>query len=471
MSNITEHPIIHHGLISIIIPVYNTASYLRQCLDSVCGQTHRDLEIICVNDGSTDNSLEILQEYAAVDRRVKVINGPQWSAGAARNAGLDVASGEYVICLDSDDFFEPNMMEVLYTKASSEKLDLVVCRSDLYIQASGKFRSAPWLVNLPLFERMEGKAFCPRQDMPNDIFQLFSGNPWNKMWNLAFVTKHNLRYQNIRNANDTFFAYAGLFLADRISYVPDILVHWREHGNSLSKGFARYPVCFVDALCALYERVMMHSEHEAVLQSLLMLVVEISQWRYLNTASESQAIVRQAIRDRLNPCTGLSRYFCSKPDEFYSNLSDTNLQKVELCVTLTGGGTSFVLPLDIGNRRARKLVSKLLSRLPRFSNLLIVETTIWSGAAEWEKDIKMQSMGRIFFSHPCDAKTYECEKQQLGSFLCEYVLEPGILRTRSWLAHEWLEKRLQVCAKTTLSPFSVRVFKHFRYPWRTGHRG
>ena len=91
--------------VSVIIPVYNVEEYLRECLDSIVKQTLREIEIICVDDGSTDNSLEILKEYAKKDNRITVITQKNLHAGVARNAGLAVAKGEYLSFLDSDDFF------------------------------------------------------------------------------------------------------------------------------------------------------------------------------------------------------------------------------------------------------------------------------------------------------------------------------------------------------------------------------
>ncbi|MDR2743753.1 MAG: glycosyltransferase, partial [Desulfovibrio sp.] len=103
--------------VSVIIPVYNTELYLRRCLDSVCGQTLRDIEIICVNDGSPDNCGEILREYAAKDARMRVIDFPEnRGASAARNAGMDAAQGEYIGFVDSDDYMDLNFYEELYAK-------------------------------------------------------------------------------------------------------------------------------------------------------------------------------------------------------------------------------------------------------------------------------------------------------------------------------------------------------------------
>ena len=112
---------------SVIIPVYNSEKYLQPSLESVINQTCRDIEIICVNDGSTDKSLEILNEYAQKDKRLKIYSQEKQGAGAARNLGLSKASGETVIFLDSDDVFDKKLVEILYNKHKQEDSDIVFC--------------------------------------------------------------------------------------------------------------------------------------------------------------------------------------------------------------------------------------------------------------------------------------------------------------------------------------------------------
>ena len=123
--------------VSVILPVYNASDYLHQCMDSIVGQTLKDIEIICVDDGSTDNSLDILKEYEQKDKRVKVIQQKNAGAGAARNNGLSIATGEYLSFLDSDDFFEPDMLEKAYEKAKGSNAQIVVFRSDQYRRFEG----------------------------------------------------------------------------------------------------------------------------------------------------------------------------------------------------------------------------------------------------------------------------------------------------------------------------------------------
>ena len=111
--------------ISVIVPVYNVQMYLRQCLDSVLNQTFTDFEIICVNDGSTDDSGKILLEYADKDNRIKIITQENKGLSEARNSGLKSAQGEYIYFLDSDDFSHPQLLEICYTLAEKEQADLV----------------------------------------------------------------------------------------------------------------------------------------------------------------------------------------------------------------------------------------------------------------------------------------------------------------------------------------------------------
>ena len=116
--------------VSIIVPVYNKERFLRQCLDSLLDQTYRAIEIICVNDGSTDGSLEILQDYAERDNRIVVIDQENKGAGNARNAGIRIARGRYLQFLDADDFFEPVMIEKMLKKADAKDADIVIFDGD-----------------------------------------------------------------------------------------------------------------------------------------------------------------------------------------------------------------------------------------------------------------------------------------------------------------------------------------------------
>ena len=113
-------------MVSVIIPVYNVEKYLSRCLDSIINQTYRDLQIICINDGSTDNSIQILKKYAAIDNRIVIVNQENKGLSEARNAGLDIANGEYVSFIDSDDWIDLDYYEVLVDLIEKNDADIVM---------------------------------------------------------------------------------------------------------------------------------------------------------------------------------------------------------------------------------------------------------------------------------------------------------------------------------------------------------
>ena len=114
-------------LVSVIVPVYNVERYLNRCLNSIISQTFKDIEIICVNDGSTDTSLKILKEYQKIDNRIIVINKENEGVSKSRNKGIEVAKGEYIVFVDSDDWINLDMVEYMYNKAKNTDTDIVMC--------------------------------------------------------------------------------------------------------------------------------------------------------------------------------------------------------------------------------------------------------------------------------------------------------------------------------------------------------
>ena len=125
--------------VSVIVPVYNVEKYLKDCLDSVVNQTLEDIEIICVNDGSTDNSLAILEEYAEKDSRIKIITQENKGLGGARNTGLYHANGEYISFIDSDDWIELNTFEELYNMSKNLDLDMLMFQMKVFNIETGEF--------------------------------------------------------------------------------------------------------------------------------------------------------------------------------------------------------------------------------------------------------------------------------------------------------------------------------------------
>ena len=133
--------------VSVIIPVYNTAEFLRQCLDSIVNQTLQDIEIICVDDGSTDASLDILHEYASNDSRITILTQQNKGAGVARNTGMQIAHGEYLAFFDSDDFFDLRLFEKVTRKADATNADIVLFGAKHYNNQTHEFSPMDYLLN------------------------------------------------------------------------------------------------------------------------------------------------------------------------------------------------------------------------------------------------------------------------------------------------------------------------------------
>ena len=214
--------------VSIIIPVYNVEPYLRECLDSVRAQTFTDWECICVDDGSTDASPAILDEYAARDPRFRTIKREHTNAGASRNVGLDIAQGEFLSFLDSDDIFAPQMLEILLSAIEQ-------CNADVSTCEIVRFRDGDRVPQLgQRNHRGAFREYCrPAESL--DIFSIWVGRAWDKLFRRDFIVRNGICFQEIRSTNDARFTYSALALANAVISVPFILVAYRVSSGSLER--------------------------------------------------------------------------------------------------------------------------------------------------------------------------------------------------------------------------------------------
>ena len=268
--------------ISIIIPVYNVEQYLAECLVSVINQTLQDIEIICVDDGSTDGSADILKEYAIKDSRIKIILQKNKGAGAARNTGMQYATGKYYAFLDSDDFFEKDMLEKAYSEAEKQQADIVVFGCDLFINSKKVFEPCNYSIQYSLLP--DKKPFAGT-DIKKDVFKVFVGWAWDKLFRADFIKTNNITFQEQRTTNDMLFVFSAVVKADRISVIPDILAHYRREEGSLSVTRENSWHCFYDALTALKIKLADWNLYERFRQDYINYCVHFSLWN-LETLSE-----------------------------------------------------------------------------------------------------------------------------------------------------------------------------------------
>ncbi len=210
--------------VSIIVPVYNAEKYLDKTITSLIEQTLEEIEIICVNDGSTDKSEEILNKYKIIDSRVKVITQKNLGQSAARNTGIKAARGEYVGFLDSDDWADINAFEKLYNKADGG--DIVIGNICTYNEKLNTYNYDDSYLSINVFPKdLFDKKFLPSEC--TDFLFRISVTPWNKIYRRDFILKNNLFFYENLNFEDNLFFLETFLTAKTITLSPEAVIFYR----------------------------------------------------------------------------------------------------------------------------------------------------------------------------------------------------------------------------------------------------
>ncbi len=225
--------------VSVVMPIYNAYDYLRPAIDSVLSQTLTEIELICIDDGSTDNSLEILKEYQEKDSRVRIITENNAGPSTARNKGLARSRGKYVMFLDADDFYDYSVLEKLYNLAEEKSLDITVCKFDIYNNRKARFEDN---IRSDHGEILEGDAVVSKSDYPSVILSCLTGYVWNKLFLKQFLVEKEITFDtDIRVFEDTHFVVTAISMADRVGKIHERLIHHRVYTNQpRNKLFKKY---------------------------------------------------------------------------------------------------------------------------------------------------------------------------------------------------------------------------------------
>lgn len=215
-------------LISVVVPVYNMERYLRECMDSILCQTEKDLEIICVDDGSKDSSPDILREYSEKDGRVVIISKENTGYGDSMNRGLERATGKYIGIVEPDDFIEPDMFETLLKNAEENDLDVSRCTFLYLEEAIGEESEEhyPFMI--------KDRVYAPR-DCPETFFQ--QPSDWVNLYRKDFLDRNGIMFLPTPGASfqDTSFLFKAYAAADRFMITDRQLYHYRINENSSVK--------------------------------------------------------------------------------------------------------------------------------------------------------------------------------------------------------------------------------------------
>ena len=222
--------------LSIIIPVYNSEKYLKTCLDSVIYQNFKNFEVICINDGSKDNSLQILQEYAIKDNRIFVINQQNTGQGIARNRALAQAKGKYILYLDSDDWLEDEALEKIYDKLNDCPTDILIFN---YNRCDGDDTKTKQNINFnAAFYNLFGEDVFTKEQAKAVLFSTSALQF--KVYKKELLIKNDIKYAETNFIEDHIFFIKSFLLAESFCCLNDYLVNYRIHGQSTTKNSYKY---------------------------------------------------------------------------------------------------------------------------------------------------------------------------------------------------------------------------------------
>lgn len=253
--------------VSVVVPCYNVEKYLHQCLDSIVNQTLKELEIICVNDGSKDSTLSIIEEYAAKDKRIKIIDKPNAGYGDSMNRGFDMATGEYIGIIESDDYAELDMFEKLYDCAKKHELDAVKSGFYFYWSKDGE-KNVPYPIASHI---MSQRTFCPTTDFKSkmEMVEFFNIKPsiWSAIYRKDFIRENNIRFNETPGASfqDTAFNFKVWTCAKRARLMEECFLHYRQDNENSSVNNPGKVYC----LCDEYEEIARWLETQPVKKGMM----------------------------------------------------------------------------------------------------------------------------------------------------------------------------------------------------------
>ena len=259
--------------ISVIMPVYNAYDYLKVAINTVLSQTLREIELICIDDGSTDGSLAIIKECQSTDERIRIVTENNAGPSIARNKGIIRTRGEFMIFLDADDVYEPTLLETLYNMAIEKELDIAVSHFDILNNKKGKHSPA---TPEPHGDIFASGAVVSKNEYPDYILQSTTGYVWNKLFRTSFIKEKELMFApELYVFEDVHFVCTALSLASRVAKEERVLIHHRVYSEqSRAKLFKKYysqiPVVYIK----IKEFLMQHGTYVPLTRSYLNLSAE-----------------------------------------------------------------------------------------------------------------------------------------------------------------------------------------------------
>ena len=322
--------------ISVIIPVYNVEKYLRQCLNSVVNQTMRDIQIICVNDGSMDNSRTILHEYGNRDARIKIIDKPNGGLSAARNAAYPYIQGKYTLFVDSDDWIEPDLCEKTYKESEATNAQITIFFD--HRKSRQKFR----------LSFSDDKTTIQEKSSLLDFPVI-----WNKLWRTDFLLGNNLYFPEGLVFEDNLVNWKAVVLAERFSVVPEQFYHHRRTPGSITRKAGEHWLDLIPIYNKIGEYLVESGHYADYRDKFIPMKLDVWYRHYRNLPSSMQSEYTALVRDSLT----------ADDREFYRTAPKKQLRKI---------ARLFYAMLDGGKADAWKFrIAYTLNQMMRMPELLV----------------------------------------------------------------------------------------------------
>lgn len=289
-------------LISVIIPIYNTEQYLKECLDSVCSQSYKDIEIICINDGSTDNSEEITRSYAQQDQRIKLISQKNQGLSITRNNGVSQAQGEYLFFLDSDDTIEQNAIETLYNRAERTQADIVICNLNKIYDSKKKEESSPFWKRIDSKGKIHEQGEIPITFRPSNISDYIYITPcyaWNKLYKTEFLKKHEIRFVPHIIYEDIIYLTDIILSNPQMSYCCEALYNYRMRDDSLCHRTDKKQLDIIKVFKIIEKKLQGSQEGKRLKSNLYHMKKYLYTWIYVKIPKEQKEEYKKIVRKEL----------------------------------------------------------------------------------------------------------------------------------------------------------------------------
>jgi glycosyltransferase involved in cell wall biosynthesis len=300
-------------LVSVILTAYNSEAYIADCIEAFANQTLADIEVLVMDDGSQDGTLEIARQYAAKDDRIRAFTHENVGPGENRNAGLAQAQGRYVFFADDDDRYLPTLLEKMSSALEANGADAALCDATSFDFETGEEDTVSWRQPSELLKLDRGPVFSGHV-IADRLFQDCTGWAWDKMFRRSFLDELGLKFPDMSNSEDGPFVLPVLALCDRIVVVDEALVaHTVSRAGSMSNTRGKDPTCLITEVLLIRQNIEQHTDFEPFKASYLTWALGFIRWHYETLDEDARQVALDDMRKRLFPALDVAhtddRYF------------------------------------------------------------------------------------------------------------------------------------------------------------------